>query len=204
VSKAPASPLPWITHEKITMPGQGTQPDDGKNAAMPSSGKVPRGDPLHHAKYGMWGSRQGLDEEGADPPGAAQVKTAIVGSTGFSPPVLLKLIQDTPGIILTRKTKQWGVDQFVSAVCLYQGRDFTVYDNEGPSRGGAFVRDLALLNDADKVIALFAPDRVMEGGTAHIVNKALDERKEVEAYTVDDQGELVLVGGHNPRTDTGA
>jgi hypothetical protein len=130
------------------------------------------------------------------------VKTAIVGSTGFSPPVLMTLVQSTPGIILTRQTKTWGVDQFVQAACEYMGREFTVYKMEGPSRGGAFVRDLALLNDADKVIALFAPDKVMEGGTAHIVNKALDERKEVEAYTVDDEGELVLVGGHNPRTDS--
>ena len=74
---------------------------------------------------------------------------------------------------------------------------------EGPSRGGAYVRDLNLINDADKIIAIFAPDRVMEGGTGHIVNKALDERKEVEAYTIDEQGELVLVGGNNPRTESG-
>lgn len=130
------------------------------------------------------------------------MKTAIVGSTGFSPPVLMTLLQSTPGVILTRQTKAWGVDQFVQAACEYLGREFTVYQVEGPSRGGAFVRDLTLLNDADKVIALFAPDKVMEGGTAHIVNKALDEKKEVEAYTVDDEGELVLVGGHNPREDS--
>ena len=131
------------------------------------------------------------------------MKTAIVGSTDFSPPVLLKLVQDAKGIILTRQTKAWGVDQFVRASCEYLGREFTVYDTEGPSRGGAFVRDLKLINDADKIIALFHPGRVMEGGTGHIVNKALDERKEVEAYTIDDEGDLVLVGGHNPRTDSG-
>jgi hypothetical protein len=129
------------------------------------------------------------------------MKTAIVGSTGFVPPVLLDLVVTTPGIILTRKTKQFGVDQFVCAACEHLGKEFTVYDVEGPSRGGAFVRDLTLINDADKIIALFDPERVMEGGTGHIVNKALDERKEVEAYTVDDSGELVLVGGYNPRTD---
>ena len=130
------------------------------------------------------------------------MKVAIVGSTGFAPPILFQLIQDTEGIILTRRTKSWGIDQFVRATCEYLGREFTVYEVEGPARGGAFVRDLNLINGADKIIALFAPDKVMEGGTGHIVNKALDERKEVEAYTVDDNGDLVLVGGHNPRTDT--
>lgn len=130
------------------------------------------------------------------------MKTAIVGSTGFSPPVLMTLLQSTPGIILTRQTKSWGVDQFIQTACVYLGREQIVYSMEGPSRGGAFVRDLVLLNAADKVIAVFAPDRIMEGGTAHIVNKALDERKEVEAYTVDDEGELVLVGGNNPREDS--
>jgi hypothetical protein len=129
------------------------------------------------------------------------MKTAIVGSTGFSPPVLMTLLQSTPGIILTRQTKSWGVDQFIQTACEMLGREYTVYPMAGPSRGGAFVRDLVLLNDADKVIAVFDPDKVMEGGTAHIVNKALDERKEVEAYTVDDEGELVLVGGNNPRED---
>jgi len=132
------------------------------------------------------------------------VKTAIVGSTGFSPPVLMTLVQETKGTILTRNTKEWGVDQFVQAACAYLGRDFTVYKVDGPARGGAFIRDLNLINDSDRIIAIFSPDKVMEGGTGHIVNKALDERKEVEAYTVDDSGELVLVGGYNPRTDSGA
>lgn len=127
------------------------------------------------------------------------MKTAIIGSTGFAPPVVMTLVQETPGIILTRDTKAWGVDQFVRASCEYLGREFTVYKADGPSRGGAFLRDLNLIRDADRIIALFSPARIMEGGTAHVVNKALDEKKEVEAYTIDDTGELVLVGGHNPR-----
>lgn len=116
----------------------------------------------------------------------------------------MTIVQSTNGIILTRKTKAWGVDQFVRAACEYLGREYTVYEVDGPARGGSFVRDLNLINDSDRIIAVFDPERVMEGGTGHIVNKALDERKEVEAYTVDDSGELVLVGGYNPRTDTGA
>jgi hypothetical protein len=133
------------------------------------------------------------------------VKTAIVGSTGFFPnaTTILRLIESNPGQIITRTTKANGIDAVVAGLCLMYGHPCEMYSMEGPSRGGAYVRDLNLINDADKIIAIFAPDRVMEGGTGHIVNKALDERKEVEAYTIDEQGELVLVGGNNPRTESG-
>jgi hypothetical protein len=146
-----------------------------------------------------------MDKESPDPPGAAPVKTAIVGSTNFFPDPLLvlRLIESNPGEILTRRTRTSGIDVMVEGLCLVYGHECKTYDMDGPSRGGTFVRDLSLIKDADKIIAIFAPDRIMEGGTGHIVNKALDERKEVEAYTIDDAGELVLVGGHNPRTDSG-
>jgi hypothetical protein len=148
-----------------------------------------------------------MDEDCIDATGGAPVKTAIVGSTGMAYRFgdgainLVGLILSSQGTILTRATRETGVDALVIEICRIAGRECKTYPIEGPSRGGAFVRDLKLIADADKIIAIFAPDRVMEGGTGHIVNKALDERKEVEAYTIDDTGELVLVGGNNPRTD---
>lgn len=64
----------------------------------------------------------------------------------------------------------------------------------GSGRDGVYERDYRLVDHADSVMAFFHPERVMEGGTAHVVKAALDREKPVEAWTLDDAGELIQVG----------
>lgn len=62
------------------------------------------------------------------------------------------------------------------------------------SRAGVYLRDYALVRSSSAVFAVFAPDRVMDGGTGHVIKAALDSEVPVEAYTVDDDGSLMMIG----------
>lgn len=63
-------------------------------------------------------------------------------------------------------------------------------------REGTIDRDLSMVAQADKVIAYFRPDRVMDGGTGRVVDYAQQQGKHVEAYApLDEDDELVWVGG---------
>lgn len=131
------------------------------------------------------------------------MKIAIVGSSGswahetYEPVHRMVLLLPEGTEVLTRKVKSLSVDMFVEHWCHTLGVPLRVFESVGPSRGGAFVRDVELAGEADKVVAIFAPDKVMDGGTGHIVEKALDLGKEVEAYTVE-RGSLVYIGGQQP------
>ena len=68
-----------------------------------------------------------------------------------------------------------------------------------PSLGGrsaTFLRDVQMVMAADEVVCFFPPDHLMEGGTGHIVEKALDQEKPVRAYELSPAG-LRWIGGHN-------
>jgi hypothetical protein len=55
-----------------------------------------------------------------------------------------------------------------------------------PAPGGrdeVFFRDLDMVTKADLVLAVFSPDRAMTGGTAHVVEKAIDLRVPAYAFT---------------------
>lgn len=62
------------------------------------------------------------------------------------------------------------------------------------TRAANFERDYNLVESADRVMAFFREDRLMEGGTGHVVQAALIRGIPVEAWTHDESGTLVSIG----------
>lgn len=93
-------------------------------------------------------------------------------------------------VIFTRGAER-GVDAFVAEAASIM--DFKV--KRFPAEGGAsnFIRDVEMVKDADAVYAFFEADHIGEGGTQHVVDKALDQHKRTYCYTWNG-GSLVLVG----------
>lgn len=124
------------------------------------------------------------------------MKVAIVGSrifpmaegAGYILGAVTRL--KTGDTVLTRPSE--GVDYMAQIFAHVRGLDVEVYRADG-ARGDVYRRDMQLVDDADKVIAFFDPDHVMDGGTGHIVETAMRKEKPVEAWTVVD-GELIRVG----------
>jgi hypothetical protein len=90
------------------------------------------------------------------------------------------------------------VERFVQSLVPKMGRTVWMSSPKGEGRAGTFKRDYELVEKADAVVAFFAPEQEMEGGTGHVVKAALDREVPVEAYGLDDKGELTLIG-----SDTG-
>jgi nucleoside 2-deoxyribosyltransferase len=71
-----------------------------------------------------------------------------------------------------------------------------------PKPGGrdeVFHRDIEMVSHADVVICVFSEDQPMEGGTAHIVEKAQDRHVPVYAYTFDaNSGHWARLGEWDP------
>ena len=63
--------------------------------------------------------------------------------------------------------------------------------------GAAFNRDNEMVSAADLVLAFFAPNHTMEGGTGHVVETAIDRNVPVYSFTIDDTS-LTRVGDHDP------
>lgn len=125
---------------------------------------------------------------------------ALIGSSDF--PVIqcgieiARFIKELPPdtIILTRNAK--GFDAFAAEVARQLDRNVVEY----PGKGGManYERDVQLARDADKVIAFFSEGKVGQGGTQHVIDKALDLGKPVESYAPLGRG-FVLVGSDDAR-----
>jgi hypothetical protein len=93
--------------------------------------------------------------------------------------------------VLTRGSE--GFDQFISRACEIIGIPVVLC----PSFGGPdnFRRDAAMVADADEVLVFLDPDSLtdMNTGTAHVLSKALDQKKPTRAYSAAD-GHLVYAG----------
>ena len=61
-----------------------------------------------------------------------------------------------------------------------------------------FFRDIEMVSKADLVLCIFHEGQPMEGGTAHVVEKAQDKRVPVYAYTSDDDGRWTRLGEWDP------
>lgn len=62
--------------------------------------------------------------------------------------------------------------------------------------GAVFNRDNEMVRGSDLVLAFFAPGRMMEGGTGHVVESAIDQGVPVYSFELGDS--LVRVGEHDP------
>jgi|ERR1051326_2698724 hypothetical protein len=68
-----------------------------------------------------------------------------------------------------------------------------------PAPGGrdeVFFRDIDMVTSADLLLAVFSPEKSMEGGTAHLIEKAIDQRVPAYAFTFDNG--LHRVGEYDP------
>lgn len=75
-----------------------------------------------------------------------------------------------------------------------------------PAPGGrslVFLRDVEMVQAADEVIAFFPEGEEMTGGTAHVVEKALDQKRPVRAYAIQ-AGAIRLVGSEDWSTEGGS
>lgn len=72
----------------------------------------------------------------------------------------------------------------------------TSYQPEPGGRAQVFLRDVEMVQDADEVVAFFPADAEMSGGTGHVVEKALDQKRRVRAYAIVG-GRPVLIGSED-------
>lgn len=117
------------------------------------------------------------------------MRVCVVGSRTFplTPEVggeVVDILRAYPAgtVFLTRGSE--GFDQFLMAVCGVVGYDAVAYHSGGGAAN--FLRDVKMVEDADEVIAFLDPATLhdMNTGTAHVCEKALDQRKPLRAFSV--------------------
>lgn len=87
----------------------------------------------------------------------------------------------------------------VHLACTVLGVPVELYRPKDGGRDMVFYRDIDMVSDADLVVCIFHEDAPMEGGTAHVVEKAQDRRVPVYTYTFDSAtSELVRLGEWDP------
>jgi hypothetical protein len=95
--------------------------------------------------------------------------------------------------VLTRGSA--GFDTFISRACDLIGMPVVVCASFGGPDN--FRRDAAMVAEADEVLAFFDPASLhnTNTGTAHVVEKALDQKKPTRAYSAAN-GHLVYAGSN--------
>lgn len=105
-------------------------------------------------------------------------------------------------IILLRrgnKTPPGRFEQLIAELIRQSGHlelRWMLPDPEG-GPGAAFNRDNEMVSLADLVLAFFDPERVMAGGTGHVVETAVDRHVPVYSYAFDET-EMQRVGESDP------
>jgi len=86
----------------------------------------------------------------------------------------------------------------IQLVCYQLGIPVELFKPEEGGRDQTFFRDIELVREADLVICVFSEAAPMEGGTAHVVEKAQDRHVPVYAYTDDGTGHWIRLGEWDP------
>lgn len=88
-----------------------------------------------------------------------------------------------------------GTEELASKIGERVGRKVVRFGPDGLTRpaGLTFSRDADMVRRSDKVYAFFASGQFMQGGTGHVVACALREGKPVEAYELDENGDVVEI-----------
>jgi hypothetical protein len=99
-------------------------------------------------------------------------------------------------ILLRRgvSTEPNAIEQLIADLCPTLGIDFEWCVPDSPGREGVFLRDVTMIERADALVVYFHPDHIMEGGTGHLVEKAMDRDTPTWAYTFSDEHGLERVG----------
>jgi hypothetical protein len=135
------------------------------------------------------------------------VKIAFVGSRaldiGEIGDHLVRTLASLPvdTVVLLRKGRKTPAGDFESLtryLCLNLHFDYEWCIPDEGGREAVFLRDVEMVDRADAVVAYFAPDSVMEGGTGHVVDVAMMADRPVYAYAPAAPGLVTWVGGHTP------
>jgi hypothetical protein len=103
--------------------------------------------------------------------------------------ILLRRGRITPAGIFERVV----ADLAAAAQITVQWREPKIGD-----RSTVYLRDYTMVDDSDYVEAYFPLGSIMEGGTGHIVDAALNREKRVYAWSVDAEGRVDRIGEIEP------
>lgn len=131
-------------------------------------------------------------------------RIVVAGSRDVDPHVayiLLNIIEKIPDptVILRRgrETEPGPLESEIAAECRAVGIPIEWRVPAGGGREEVFFRDLDMVTKADLVLAVFSPERAMQGGTGHVVDKAIDLRVPAYAFTFA-EGPLERLGEFDP------
>lgn len=99
--------------------------------------------------------------------------------------LLSKLPKDSTVMVrkpMTRSLRPF--EAMVTSMAATMGLRAETFAPEPGGRGKVFSRDIEMVAAADEVVAFFADGDEMTGGTAHVVDKAIDQQKPVRAYAI--------------------
>jgi N-dimethylarginine dimethylaminohydrolase len=91
-------------------------------------------------------------------------------------------------------------EQLVAAMAAALDIEVEWVAPEVGDRAQVFIRDLDMVGKADLVICYFSSPE-MAGGTAHVVEAAMNKAVTCEAFYVSPVGESTWIGGYDPGTD---
>lgn len=119
--------------------------------------------------------------------------------------LLTKLIEydrAQPVTVLVRKPTSKPLRPFealVASLATALGYEVDEWEPGPGGRKATFLRDVEMVSASDAVVAIFPEGEEMDGGTGHVVEKALDQGRTVTAYVFID-GELRLFGSQENET----
>lgn len=103
--------------------------------------------------------------------------------------------------IVVRKGRQspLGTLESVAVAIAKTHKHMVLYcQPDGNDRASVYKRDYEMVESVDRLEAYFAPDRIMDGGTGHLVEAAIARETPVYAWSIADSGHLIRVGENEP------
>lgn len=140
------------------------------------------------------------------------MKVIVAGSRqlpkGLAPRLLIRFLSrlDEKAIVLLRRgisTRPGPFEQDVAHICeiIHQPYEWRIPqpDEHVKGRATVFVRDIDMVSESDLVLAFFTAEEAMDdGGTTHLVEKAVDAGVPVYAFAFEPHGRVDRVGEYDP------
>jgi hypothetical protein len=112
------------------------------------------------------------------------------------------LATDPVTIVMRGSAGKWAHNAFEMALhimCVMLDVRLEVHKPEAGGRKATFIRDIEMVESADVVLCVFSSEHPMEGGTAHVVEKAMDAGVPVYSYTCEPDSHVwKRLGEHDP------
>lgn len=145
------------------------------------------------------------------------MKIVLAGSRKVDPALLrtrlVEFLGSVPGDAVEVHLRRgvWTVpgkfEQVVARICRDMAGVTVVWhqpqlDEDRSGRASVYHRDIEMVEGADMVLLFFEPNEAVDGysGTAHLMDKAIAAGVTVEAFSIDDDGNSVWIGGYDGRS----